>query len=513
MMQTMSSGYTPVQKNSRRAGRGSHLRILGVLLLLSLSLIAVGVPVSDGANALVVNVASISAIGAFVMCLVMYRSTWHTNWFHPLILFFVSYLIVFFQVPWGVTHELPVPRFIYPYPEKINQGVVMAAVGLWSLLAGYLVAAMSGSASRRNVARVVSFRPRGLHLVISVLLVIAYALNAAFLFAAGDVLYKNFVYAGSANWGSGASYIFAVLTLVTGLIAATEAVTLREKGVRTLREYFRHYDRRVLLYILFYLAPHVLSGDRGVVIFIGLAVLSPFYLHGARMRFKTFIIGVILAAFALAFLGKMRTRDASLSWAERVAKGRTGVTALSQGWLLPTLELGGSYRTYNAAIAVVPGVYSYAEGRYLWGNLSSVIPFYSRLFPADDTHFGGSAALFFTNLLRKGDFSSGEGSSVLGAIYLDFGFVGIPVVMFILGWLMAVVMKKVRGVSSPNAILWTYFSIIVMHQAVKISRSDPFFWAQEACWGALLYYIIIRPLLARTKAVVVTSRQARPRVV
>jgi hypothetical protein len=474
------------------------------LLLCSICVLGLGIGVRDGADAGVVTWATAGAIGAFALCLFVCRSAWQGNWFHPLVLFFVSYLIVYFQAPWGVTHDLPVPAFVYPYPDMINRSVVVAVVGLASLLAGYLFIVMTRPTNKQRGRMIVSYRAAGLSRVVNVLLILAWVLNAAFIAVAGRVLYQTFVYAGAANWGSGATYIFAVLTLVTGLLTAAEAVYLRQKRLRGLRDYVRQYDRRVLLYLLFYLAPHILSGDRGTVIFIAFAMIGPFYLHGFRMRFRSFAVAVVVAAFALAFMGKMRTRDASLTWAQRVTQGRTGLSAVSQGWLLPTLELGNSYRTFNAAIAVVPQVYPHANGRFLWGNLSSVIPFYSRAFSSDQTTYGGSAALFFTNLLRNGDFSAGEGSSVLGSIYLDFGFVGVPIIMFILGCLLAIVTHNVRSSTSRHAILWTYFGIIALYQAIKIPRSDPFFWVQEAAWGAAIYFLIVHTLLVRMKVLVVS---------
>tara|TARA_B100001059_G_C17614942_1_gene466526 strand:- start:93 stop:632 length:540 start_codon:yes stop_codon:yes gene_type:complete len=166
---------------------------------------------------------------------------------------------------------------------------------------------------------------------------------------------------------------------------------------------------------------------------------------------------------------------------------------------LPTMELATSYNCFNAAVGIVPDIYPYAYGLYHWNDVSMAIPFYRRFDPVGED-LVGSGSLFFTDYLRGGDMTAGAGSSCLGMIYLDFGLVGIPVSMAVLGFLFGCVGWIVR-VSSKYAIYWQFLFCYALHQGLRSPRQDPFVWFQNVAWAGIIFALLIVPLLIRSRKI------------
>lgn len=457
----------------------------------------------DGSpDAMWLNVTLTGSVLMFIFWVYSSERERHGNWLHPIILFSFSYLIVFFQVPWCVAHGYDLPAFYYPFPMEINRCASIAFLGLASFYLGYcwFSCFSSNPPTLLSYTHSMPLSPGGVTKTKRILLAICWLLFFVFIKLAGAAFYLTFIYDGGASWGAGAAYVNTLLYLVTGLVTAIEAVRLSQLQIRSFREFISSYDRGILFFLFLSNLPYLLSGDRGTLLAMGFIVVTPYFLFFRPLKRREFFILLFATAIALTFLGKMRTRDISMEWGERFVKGATAVIALSNNpneW--PTIELGASYRCFNAAVGIVPSKYSYAQGRFLWGNFSSMIPFYQRIFPLYDENYIGNASLFFTNFLRSGDFSSGEGSAVLGATYLDFGVYGVPVILFLLGWVMALVTKKARQNLLPNAVLWMFLFLFAMFQAVKIARSDPFFWVQNAAWGALIFFTIVKPIMFKSR--------------
>lgn len=457
----------------------------------------------DGADAIWLNVTLTSSVFMFVFWLWANRRQRRGNWFHPVILFSLSYLIVYFQVPWCVTHDFSITSYYYPFPNMINRTASIAVLGLSAFYLG------SSSASHffykkmqpSSQSQTIMYSRIGMKKVVNILLIVSSFLFVFFIMLAGKQMYVSFIYDGVLSWGPGATYVNTILFLVTSLLTAVEAVRLSQTKFRSFKDFIFEYDKGVLFFLLVTNLPYLLSGERGTIISFVFAVVAPYFLFSRPLRWRHFVVIIVMSAIILTFMGNMRTRDETVIWKDRLDKGSESVSALSLSpnkW--PTIHLAASYRIFNAAVKIVPNYYPYAEGRFIWGNISSLIPFYRRIFPLDPKDYIGSGSLFFTNFLRKGDMSAGEGSAVLGATYLDFGTYGVPVVMFLLGWLLNLVVLKVKQNFTPNAVLWMFLFIYAMFQSVKISRSDPFFWIQNAGWGALLFYFFVKPLMIKMRA-------------
>lgn len=445
-----------------------------------------------------INGALIISLSFFSFWLWVSRFQRQGNWFHPVIFFSLSYIIVYFQIPYCVANGYYInPRYC-PYPDKINICASLAVVGLISFYLGnhcYTFFHKHPTAQKFSV-----FRTKRLNRVKKILLISNWALFLVFISLAGRQLYSTFTYDGSLSWGGGATYINVILFLMTSFLVAIEAVRIGQVGVKNMKEFFLAYDKSIILFLCISNLPYILSGERGTLIGVACAVVAPYFLFCRPLSFKMFFILILSAATFLTFLGNMRTRNEYMNWGERFDNGLHSVTELSsQPNQWPTIHLAASYRIFNTAVAIVPRFYPPAQGQFLWGNISAIFPFYQKVFPNNSGDYIGHASSFFTNYLRDGDFSAGEGSAALGSIYLDFGALGIFPIMAILGFLLRLITFKVMYVHSTNATLWMFIYSYALFQAIKIPRSDVFFWAQNVVWATILFLIVIKPLMWNNK--------------
>jgi hypothetical protein len=443
------------------------------------------------------DMTALSLISALLWLLLTTKER-RRNWFHPTIIFSLSYLIVYFQVPLLKAQGIDVSGYLVPFSAEINFGAGLALLGLCSFYFGYSCSRAYHFRPSITARAPVIYSDRGLKRVSSVLLAICVTVYLVFIALAGTDLLLAFVYDGGLSWGAGASYANVLLGIFTGMLVAVESTRICYSRVTSLVSFFGKYDKRVLAFVIASNLHNFVIGERGTVIAVSLGVMAPYFLFFKPLRARSFLAILVLAAITLTFLGASRTRDSSLSIEQRTDNGIRAVAGLStspEDW--PSMELAGSYRVFNTALGIVPEKYDYARGRFVLGQLAAVIPFYYRFVPLDPDTYIGSSSLFFTNYLRKGNLESGEGSSVLGAIYLDFGAVGIPAVMFLLGWFVSYVARKIELVHNENSVFWMYTYIYMMFQVLKLPRSDPFFWVQNVVWGALIFFFLVKPLIVQ----------------
>jgi len=456
------------------------------------------------------NVAWVSLmLGMTVVCFLGWGlatgSVRRGNWFDPVPLFTLSYLIVFYQVPWCVAAGLEIRDYACPFPGRINACATMSFMGYAFLCCGYLICVRSQrvrktSADLRETARAsVTYSAEGLRRAAGAMLVVCWILFFVFAALVGTAFLTSFTYSAGMNWGRGATHAHTVLELAKGMLMTLAGLRAAATRPASLTQYCIRYDRSVLFFVVVTYAPFLLAGDRGYVILAVFYFVGPYFLLVKPLRKRGFAIAGLTAAVVMVFLGQMRTREVSTSWRARVLRGREAIEAISlTPNELPTMELANSYNCLNAASEIVPHDFPYGRGRYHWGNFSSAIPFYRQLFPLGQDYVG-SASTFFTDYLRNGDMTCGAGSSCLGMIYLDFGVLGIPPSMALLGVLFGYLGWMVRA-SGRNVVFWQFVFYYALHQGLRMPRADPFSWVQTVAWGGLLFVLFVRPVLLKKGA-------------
>lgn len=156
-----------------------------------------------------------------------------------------------------------------------------------------------------------------------------------------------------------------------------------------------------------------------------------------------------------------------------------------------TEELATSNRILYRALDVVPDKHPYLFGSTFVSEIVGVIPFggstYMSLTGTPDIY--RSSSYFFTILGQGNSFSYGEGSEILADIYINFGFYGVLILMFALGYLISNITFKFSD--KQNHIYLISYVILAMG-SLYLNRShylDPL--------KILIYAIILDRILTK----------------
>jgi oligosaccharide repeat unit polymerase len=253
--------------------------------------------------------------------------------------------------------------------------------------------------------------------------------------------------------------------------------------------YARAWDKPTLFVVAITLTPFLLSGDRGAYLQPVALIVAPYFILVKPLSFFK-AAGIVLSlAFLLVVVGDIRGRSGGNFVSALTAR----VESVSNPAEWPSIELANSFGTFNIATVYFPDRYEYQNGKNAFYNIIGIIPFSSYFTDIvkknTEVEYLLSSSLFFTNILTKGTFSSGSGTSSLGDIYLDFGPFGIPIILFVWGGTMGWISNKTFSNYSPIFIfLYAYYS----YNGIYINRSSFFFGWNQFIWVILLFYFVKR---------------------
>lgn len=421
------------------------------------------------------------------------------NWCHPVPVFVLGYCIVFYQLPFcylaGYTLD-PYSKYILFSPENIPYCVLLAASGLAAFFCGeqffFLnrnkLSGGSRSSKGKNTYTVTLalVRIKAVNTIILIATLFFYLLylksmggvSVYFGFAYGDTSIDNAMY--SSHFG----FAYIILLYLSIMLDLTRLVYIQPTNFRS---YIGAWDKRVLAVIFITLVPFIMSGDRGSYLQPMALVIVPYFIFVKPLLFKQAIIAVLGLIVILAIIGDTRGRT-NITWTDAM---KDRIESISNPAKWPTMELGNSFGTFNIATVYFPEINSYNYGIGTVYRIAALVPFSSFVTEIEqknkDNDFVYSSSLFFTNILTKGSFSSGSGTSSLADVYMDFGPYGIPVVLFIWGYFIAWICNKALATDSAVFVFlyayYTYFSIYV-------NRSSFFFGWNQFVWVILLFFII-----------------------
>jgi len=239
------------------------------------------------------------------------------------------------------------------------------------------------------------------------------------------------------------------------------------------------------IFVLFVLI-FLLIGDRGgplallltIVIFTGVMV--------RQFSFKELSVMVFLGGMTLMLIGLGRSKVSGLSILNE------GINNLeySHGVYQPTLELANSYRTFNRAILHTSTKSDYFYGSLWTADLLSPIPFAQSYYLelSNKEPYEISSSKLITYLVYGKNPPSGEGTSLLGDIYINFGSYGIMFFMLLFG----VFFKKIaNSIKNMDSVLWLTMASVFVGYALYYSRTSLFFPIREICWGLLFVRLLV----------------------
>jgi len=407
------------------------------------------------------------AIIALINSIVFLRFCYKTNktWLSYETLFLFGYLIVHFQIPLlaSIGIEPNRPSYIWINKQVVNFASWLSLMALLFWMLGYFI-----FLKRTNVKELLTnkniFKYKVQTRKVDILLLILFV---GFLLLVG----RNFLgggYGGTSLWGTGATYVYMLLKTVLYLriiyffINLSNKVSIKQLLSRLLK--YRTFTSVLLLYVFLFLV----SGDRGPVLEIGILIIFLFAFYQRKIPFMSFLVIGILAAFVFTIIGFGRARYADERKENIFERGYDEFVESND--FNVTNELASSNRILYRALDVVPVNHPYLYGQTFLMEIIGVVPFggsfYLELADIPEMYF--SSSRFFTILGQGVDYNSGEGSEIIGDIYINFGFYGVLILMFLLGLFISYL--TVRLPLNQHAILIIYAFMII--SAIYISRSD-----------------------------------------
>jgi len=354
------------------------------------------------------------------------------SWVNYNTLFLLGFLIVHFQIPFfaSLGVEPYRPGFIWINKQVVNYAVWLSCLAILLWMLGYLFYLF------KNWSKLNKLKQQNIpNYKINTKIVdyLLFILFIAFVGLVGEEFLAG-SYDGGDNWGVGANYVFLILRVLLYLRIIYFFINTRNQKITLNNFILKLFQNKILFTVLlFYFLIFLFSGDRGPVLDILIITAVCYSLYQKKISLSYFLIAVFVGGLMLTIIGLGRNSDSS----EKTAIFEEGFKNLSESELgfNPTYELASTNRILFRAIDVVPNSHPYLYGSTFASEIVGVVPFggstYMEITNLPDMY--KSSSTFFTVLGQGKYYSYGEGSEILGDIWINFGFYGVLILMFLMG--------------------------------------------------------------------------------
>jgi hypothetical protein len=295
---------------------------------------------------------------------------------------------------------------------------------------------------------------------------------------------------GSVNVGTEAT--FAVVLLEASLFALIvqhcRNLSVRNSPIGSFWIYVKSYGIVNLTVLCVYLATVMVSGDRGPLMIFGIAIFSGYVMiTRRRVTLVTLVILLFVGAQIISILGDVRNQSKGSDFLSRlsmVAEPKIPMTSDESSFSKPTQELAWSVRSLHRAVDYVPERHDYLLGRFQFQQIVSSIPFVSNFYPFifEDVTYRYRSSPSFITWIRQGDNPfSGDGTTCIADLYLDFGVIGVVAGMMIFGFMMRNAELSMYSEKLPTLLVHV-FILVFLSKAIYVSRSSLLVDFKGAIW-------------------------------
>jgi oligosaccharide repeat unit polymerase len=405
------------------------------------------------------------------------------NWFRMDVLFLLGFVIVHFQ--WAImlafsNIDLGYLNFIkYGSVDLkyINYGTWLSTVGI---IAWFLGHAWIPIKKKNNVLYKIKYKKL---LWVSVVLFVLFLMLAGSSFLSGGI-YKGH---GGSSAGAGISVYFQLLFGISILVLTTVVIlNSKDKPNTKLITWFLKLDKKYLLLSGIYVLLFLSIGDRGAGMQVAFTFLVTFGAIVRPISFKQFSAIIIVGAIILTLIGLGRSVDSG----ENILVAGANKVEFTSNYDV-TMELANSARTLYSALENVPNHHDYFFGKLWLGKFLAVIPMSQNIYLqlSNDKSYELGSAGYITYLRFGVNPYSGEGTSLIADIYLNFGLIGVIFFMFILG----LFMKKLQNeLNIQKKIYWIIAAGIFASIAFYMGRGNLFGGLRPIVWGLILVVIFVK---------------------
>lgn len=432
-----------------------------------------------------ISIMSVWSVLCFIAVLFQHLYfTGDKNWMAIPIISYIIYWILFFLIPMRLiiqeSYEARTESLIAF--EKWPVVVFTASIGICSFLGGYFY--IAGKKKKRYVFRKsLDFgEVRIIQMSAWILLFITLATFSILMLSGGTRLYEGgYVHITHLEWNTRVMFI-AFNTAFRGAIGLWAIYLLIYDRLR-----WRHVIPISCLGIM--LLATILSGDRGLLAWSGICVLV-IYSQRRPIRLRHILCVLLVASIAFGTIETVRIQEG------RSITANTSVIIEDIDPFIGIVQYAeSSAPTITNAFSAVDQI-GYFHGTFFMQGLLSIIPFYGKLLSWFSSDKGGRmhGTAFFMTYYIFGNYRYGLGTSIVTDIYIDFGLIGVSVIMLLYGLLSAYLyncrdggkyhfgllcyalffstfMTAIRGTATQSIrLIWTILLCYIIFKLVKIKR-------------------------------------------
>lgn len=394
--------------------------------------------------------------------------------------FFYAALLVFYE---DIQHQ----PGLWPFPDIGNYSILVATIAFSLFFLGYL--SLAEKRPQKKVTKVLIPSRESLSRLLFVAPVISVINFGLFIFIVGPT-YLSGAYAGSGNWGAGATYFFLFFELFFYLTLILEVYKIRLMGGQSgVLQYALSFNWLTLLFLGCFIIFNVYIGDRGPVITATCILVGGYDVFIKRFKLITVLAVLLFGVVTMSYISNYRTRDAGASLQERIEDAKYKLE--EKKWYHAPGELGTNVRTLNAGIAFSQSD-GHWYGKFQGVHILGVIPFakgvvaYTLKIP-----FGWTSSSYMTVMIN-GKRGVGVGTTPVADVYLDFGLWGIVILFPLLGRLFAWVECRAffsQGVYSFVIYMWLLSEALYWPRAVFLHNMNEVVWVLGLLWLANKFFL------------------------
>lgn len=396
------------------------------------------------------------------------------NYFSFGFLFLLSYLIVYFQLAilkiLGLDIIEKFEWFIWADANNISKPIIIAACGFFAYLLG------SGISSSKKISSYktekISTPYRG---TVQLLTLMAFVSYAIFLLTSGSYILGAYARDSSA-FSAYAIRLFNIF-MFSSLCIELHKIFNRENKTLSLRQYVKNFYFPLVLLLCIHILMSFLVGDRGPILTYVILFFSVFFIKYHSVKFFQVLVLIGGMSFVFSLLGEARTRVVDESFIERFS---TAASRAESKWFdeaVPGqnfIELALSVRTLNYAVRDVPSEFEYQYGLFQLQQIAAIVPGVSRIYNIlvfdGDARYDGTAN-FITYLIHRAEMDYGDGTSIVADIYLDFGLIGVILILFAFGRMIAVYEMRMKNGKVEFDFYFLFF-MTYLSKSIYLPRSS-----------------------------------------
>lgn len=434
-----------------------------------------------------------SALFLIIMIIHLFieKSTFKGNWFRIDVIFLLGFLIVHFQWPIMYSFSRITPENIdrvWVNEAYVNYGVWLCLLGGLAWFLGYHISKLRPN--RKETIFQINYRK---------LLNFTIVLFVLFLLTAGRNFYTGGIYKGYGGSDSGegiAAYIQLLFSVCIIILTATIFIGNKHKYQGNLYRWILSLDKKFLLLISVYIILFLSIGDRGGPIQLMLAIIALISYFFKPVKLSGLIGLIAIGGIILTIIGIGRKIDDDGHTIVKGAKEFQLETPYET-----TLVLANSVRTLFYALEEVPENRDYFYGKLWVGGILGPVPFLNSIYLdlTNQKNRDINSSYYITYIVYGDNAPSGEGSSMMADIYLNFGSIGVFIVMFFVGHLL-----KRLNIELYNGRNYKWMIVAVIFSSILLSWNRGSFlqFIRPVIWSLIILKVMVtvRPYLENSSS-------------